>query len=99
MKTEFRAKGLLCGCCGQHFTTWEEYVDQGQDKGYGTCYLCQREAERKEVEMVEEAFKKVYEAVNGKNKARMDKITEYDDRKAFVLGAIDQGILEWKIGR
>jgi hypothetical protein len=95
--SKFRKRQLICGCCGQYFSTWKEYVDQDQDKGYGICSSCQIEIKQKE----EEEFNKMIDAISGafKDPANLKKFQEMDRdlQKAYCLQAIEDGIITFEI--
>lgn len=88
---------LSCGCCGQRFKTWEGYVDQDQDKGYGICKPCQSDvSDRNEAEF-DKAIAIFRDALNEENRVRFDTF-DRDTHKAIIWKALDDGILKFKIG-
>ena len=99
MKKQFQKKLLRCGCCGMDFYTWKGYEDQGQDRGYGICSECQEIAEDRENEMVNDAFDKIVNSLSEKNKKEAKKITSIAIKRKLVAKAIDNNMLEWKIGK
>ena len=101
MKTIKAGIELICGCCGSYFETWEGYIDQDQDDGYGICKRCQvwsdargmSETNRLEKQGIE-LFKK---NLTGKNLEHFLTRTEADQR-AFVRKAIKDGVLTFGFG-
>lgn len=87
---------LTCGCCGVFFRTWDGYVDQDQDDGYGICESCQKDiAERDEKEW-DKAIATLREALNDDNRAKFDAM-DREKQKRIVWKALDEGVLTFKI--
>lgn len=89
-------KGLTCGCCGEWFRTWEGYEDQDQDAGYGICKPCQASIKEHDEREWDKAIKTLADGLNPSNQM---KFLQYDrdTQKAFVLKALDEGILTFQI--
>lgn len=94
-------KGLSCGCCGDWFETWEGYVDQDQDNGYGICKDCQEYIDAKNEKQYDDMIKQILEAVKPETAEKMRaKIAEDPDMKyAYVNGALDQGFFTFSVSR
>lgn len=96
MKQIKTGKHLACGCCGNGFTTWEGYVDQDQDRGYGICQDCQGFIEGKNQDEWDNAINVLRNGLNDKNKATFDNY-DRDMQKAIVNKAMEDGALKWVI--
>jgi hypothetical protein len=92
----FRKKYLICGCCGQYFYTWKGYIDQDQDKGFGICESCQKEAEKREVKMINDSIKIILPNLKPENQAKIKKMS-INQKRNLVLGLIDKDVLRWGI--
>jgi len=89
-------KSLNCGCCGTYFKTWEWYVDQDQDRGYGICKSCQNDNEDSYISEIEKGFDLIYNALKGENKKKAWKML-FPEREALVTKARRDWILTYKI--
>lgn len=90
-------KGLTCGCCGQYFKTWEWYIDQDQDNGYGICVGCQGDIAQDNEDMFLHSMDILYSNMSPENKLKWDKFG-MNYKKLLVNKAFDDGILGWKVG-
>lgn len=97
MAEKFRRKTLDCGCCGAYFQTWEGYVDQDQDAGYGICKECQDMAEEMNNKQLDEIGDTIREALNEKNKAKWDGFS-IDTRRLLALKAVEDGVVVFQFG-
>lgn len=100
MTTAVRKKQLICGCCGIYFRTWDGYVDQDQDHGYGICVECQEDAEERLTKHYDDTWKKLLEACT-KQETRDKLIAQVEEdpemKIVYVNQAIDKGLLKWVI--
>ncbi|MBY6212375.1 hypothetical protein KUV95_12520 [Microbulbifer agarilyticus] len=87
---------LDCGCCGTWFETWEGYVDQDQDEGYGICRKCQGEIREHDEAEWDKAIATLREGLNDQNRAKFDAMPRIQ-QKAMVWDALDKGILTYHI--
>jgi len=87
-----RSKTLQCGCCGTGFSTWPEYTDQGQDKGYGICPVCQRWNQEMEDKEMDKLIKAIRESLGGSNLAEFNEFNR-SNQEAFAMKCLDQGII------
>ena len=87
-----RSKTLQCGCCGTGFSTWPEYTDQGQDKGYGICRSCQDDYEKKNQEELDKLIKAIRESLGGSNLTEFNEFNR-SNQEAFAMKCLDQGII------
>lgn len=100
MKTIKAGIELICGCCGSYFETWEGYIDQDQDKGYGRCQTCldwiakREEAENKR--LIAEGKKLLAEALNPENRAKFLAMTA-DEQEYLVMEAMNDGMIGYAI--
>ena len=91
---------LHCSCCGSYFKTWEGYIDQDQDKGYGRCQSCldwiakREEAENKR--LIAEGKKLLAEALNPENREKFLAMTA-DEQEYLVREAVNDGVLGYTI--
>lgn len=87
---------LECGCCGDYFETWKDYIDQDQDTGCGICSECQEEAGvRNEFE-----WKKQERLVaDSLSKGNSEQFMAMDEgvRRGLILKMIEDGVLKWTI--
>lgn len=94
---------LMCGCCGLYFETWEGYIDQDQDKGYGTCEGCQDDVNEDNKKQYEKMYQTLMDAVKPETKQMMLNFvkdqTEWDGKVILVNIALEKGWLTWSIGR
>lgn len=88
---------LCCGCCGDGFLTWEGYIDQGQDCGFGICKGCQQWAEERNLELLDDARAKIRPALNEANQAKWDSFDE-DKQRHIAFRLIEKGAIGWAIG-
>jgi hypothetical protein len=89
-------KALTCGCCGSGFRTWEGYIHQDQDNGYGICMHCQDSIEQSNIEQMDQAINLMMVALNDSNRARFLAMSR-DRQERLVLQAIQDGVLSWAI--
>jgi len=97
-KKQFRAELLVCGCCGKYFRTWQGYIDQDQDRGYGICEECQDLAEGREKRLIKEQIEQIIPHLKPENQAKIKKMS-YEQQKHIILGLIEKGALVWKISK
>jgi hypothetical protein len=90
--------GLRCGCCGSWFETWEGYVNQDQDKGYGICASCQEWIGKRDQQEWEKLRDKMAESLSETNRAKFLAMGE-KLQQAFTAKAIDEGIIQFQIVR
>ena len=89
---------LDCGCCGNPFQVWPEYIDQDQDHGYGTCAACQEWIEEDyERPLMDDCIAKVAAALRPANREKFLGFSR-ENQEAFVHKAMDRGWLKWSIG-
>lgn len=100
MTTKVRKKQLICGCCGDYFRTWDGYVDQDQDYGYGICAECQKDAEERITAYYDSAWTNLLEACE-KQETRDKLLSEVERdpemKTVYVNIALRDGILKWRI--
>lgn len=96
--TLFRAKHLVCGCCGDGFQTWVSYEDQGQDVGYGICIYCQEDEKNRYVEFMDEQIKSVMKNLKPENQEKF-KNEKRDRQEAIIHELINKGVLAWTISK
>jgi len=89
-------KHLTCGCCGSWFMTWDGYVDQDQDKGYGICKSCQQFIADKEKAEMDKAIKLLTNALNEKNRKNFMGLHR-TKQQWVVMKAFNDGILNFTI--
>ncbi len=97
MAKKFRRKTLQCGCCGSGFQTWEAYVDQDQDKGFGICLDCQNlemEKNNKHLDTIGAALR---EALNEKNQAKWDGY-DLETQRLLAMKAVEDGAIKITYG-
>ena len=88
---------LECGCCGDYFETWKDYIDQDQDTGFGICFECQEDASVRN----EEEWQKQEKVVAGAlSEPKSKKFMAMDEgvRRGLILKMIEDGVLKWTIG-
>ena len=92
---------LACGCCAASFQTWEGYVDQDQDRGYGICKPCQDWHEERNKKEYDKMFDMLLGAMKPDTRAKIEaKVEEDPEMKiVYVNRAIEQGFFTWKIGK
>lgn len=91
-----RRKTLTCGCCGDYFQTWPEYVDQGNDKGFGTCADCQAWQQEITNRELDQLALKIERALNAENAVKFQAM-DADTRRQFAAKAIADGLVEFTI--
>lgn len=94
-------KELICGCCGTYFRTWQGYVDQDQDTGYGQCNRCQGDAKKDNEQQYDNIWNTITGAMKDEEvKARILKKVEEDPQMkiVYVNMAIAKGLIKWSIG-
>jgi hypothetical protein len=83
-----------------YFMTWDGYVDQDQDHGYGICSGCQDDAEERLKEHYEKTWQTLLSAIT-KQETRDKLIAEVEAdpemKIVYVNMAIDKGLLKWTI--
>jgi len=94
---KFRRKNLNCGCCGCDFYTWEEYIDQDQDKGFGICHECQEDAEERNNEILDKSVKLIIGALNSVNSEKL-KAMPLEKQRYVAAKAHEKGMFTWEIG-
>jgi len=93
----FRSATLTCGCCGEYFHTWPDYIDQDQDKGYGICAECQDMAETMNNDQLDKIAGKIREALNETNTAKFDTF-DIEKKRRVAMWAVDEGIVTFGFG-
>lgn len=90
---------LVCGCCGDGFKTWDGYIDQDQDKGFGICRSCQSDAEDREQDAFLHACNLILSGL--KKKENRDQFLRMSkEQKYYIIHKMfDRGILKWQIGK
>ena len=91
-----RRSQLVCGSCGDVFQTWDTYIDQDQDRGYGICHECQADAETRANQILDDAARLIEENLSPHNVATFNAM-DTEKRRAFTMRAIDRGLLHWRI--
>lgn len=94
---KFRSKNLDCGCCGAWFATWEGYIDQDQDKGFGICKSCQDDAEERNNEMLDESVQLMIDSLKPANAEKL-KAMPLEEQRYIAAKAHEDGLFTWKIG-
>ena len=84
---------LKCGCCGESFRTWEGYIDQDQDAGYGICEPCQDSIIKKYDADMDVAAMVIEQSLKPENQAKF-RAMEPDDRRQIAAQAILDGTLK-----
>jgi len=87
---------LTCGCCGEYFYPWPEYVDQDQDAGFGICQGCQDDAGERVIDTESEAIALVAAALNKENAAYFNACPR-EKQLDFCHLLMVKGILQWHI--
>jgi len=87
---------LECGCCGELFYTWAEYVDQGQDNNFGICAGCQDDAQRQSDKIYADTADVVRSHLKRANRQKWDK-QPTAIKRAVILKFIQDGTLKWQI--
>lgn len=87
---------LTCGCCGEYFHPWPEYVDQDQDAGFGICQGCQDDAVVRVTAIEDEAIAWVLAALSEEGAAKFNACSR-EKKVGFCHHLLDLGILEWHI--
>lgn len=86
-------KDFTCGCCGAGFmSTYEEQRVHDQDEGFGFCPGCLEWMDQKHRADMLELVPKLRAALNVKNQARLDAMSE--DQKVAVCERL---ILDGKV--
>ena len=88
---------LRCGCCGDDFKTWEGYINQDQDKGYGICKRCQESIEKHDQEEMNKAINTLRNGLNEENRAKLDAM-DRELQEAFVWQALEDDIMKFSVG-
>lgn len=90
-----RSKSLICGCCDADFRTWDGYVDQDQDKGYGICKRCQEDIQKRADKETEKSF----QLLIGWDAEKIEKTKDWgiEEKRWLVHEAFKDGILSYKI--
>ena len=92
MAKKFRRKQLTCGCCGAYFHTWPEYIDQDQDKGYGTCRKCQEMIMAKNNAQLDDLRVKIRDCLSEKNRTKWDGY-DLETQRLLAMKCIDDGMV------
>lgn len=96
MNTIKKGKWLACGCCGESFQTWEGYIDQDQDCGYGICKRCQGWIKEKEDRDMDRAINTLRNGLNEQNREQFDDL-DREIQEALVYQALDEGMMSYTI--
>ena len=89
-------KNLKCGCCGIYFKTWDNYQDQDQDKGYGICEECQKRGQKRDNEIIREAFIGIYNKCSKENKKILKKY-DLEQKRQVVYKMLENKTIKWVI--
>ncbi|MCP5006399.1 MAG: hypothetical protein GY941_21045 [Planctomycetes bacterium] len=85
---------LDCGCCGGFFETWEGYIDQDQDSGYGICRDCQGFIDEKETEERQKLIDCVRDNLSEEKRKTFEGFA-WDKQYAIARMALDKGIIKY----
>jgi len=86
---------LICGCCGTYFITWEGYIDQDQDKGFGICKSCQQWMGKLYDKEMDKAIELMKEALNEDNSKKFSKMSR-KNQETIIFKAIEENILTFE---
>ena len=89
---------LHCGCCGEAFATWNKYIDQDQDNGYGICESCQDGIADHDNKEMDKAIKVLKDGLKEENRVKFDKL-DRDFQEYFVYKAMEEGVLVQNLTR
>ena len=87
--------GGTCSSCGKSVgrITREKQIEQGQDKGYGICAKCEKEAIKHEEKIWDQWLDTAREALNPDSQKKWDELNK-DVKKAFILKGIEEGTIK-----
>jgi len=87
---------LVCGCCGVSFRIGDDYIDRGEDHGYGTCPSCVAEIKAGNTALMTTAIDQLAAALSDDRRATFEAMPRH--RQEFIaMHAMEQGILQWTI--
>lgn len=87
---------LQCGCCGTQFKTWNTYVDQDQDKGFGICASCQTSINDQNQAELDKLVEVLRNGLNDKNREKFNAMPK-EIQEGYALTALEEGLITWKI--
>lgn len=91
--TTIKKPTLTCGCCGIHFSGWQS---PSHDTGYGTCEGCQEDEDKRANQMLDSLVKKIEAVLRPEKLLTFNKKTQ-DQKRAFAMRCVEQGIVSWSI--
>jgi len=89
--------GGTCSSCGESVgkISREKQIKQNQDKGYGICAKCEKEAIKHEEKIWDQWLDTARKSLTSENQEKWDKLNK-NVKKAFILKGIEEGTI--KIG-